>query len=70
MIRSKVYCEATFLLATARKMGIAVGVNGNQVVTVSTTRVPLATITALERVLAARRREVIAIIEQEAGGRA
>jgi len=67
--RARNLAVARFLLAAADDLGVRVGTNGDDLVTVTTTRVPVATITALERELVKPKRAVIAAIMLENAAR-
>jgi len=61
--------RAAFILREAAAAGIKIGTDGVEVITVSSSRVPLATITALEAELVKNKLAVIALIERENAGR-
>jgi hypothetical protein len=62
--RRRATTVAAFLLETATELGVSVGYSGDEIATLSTTRVPLATITALERALNENKRAIIDILQQ------
>ena len=62
---AKARAVAAFLLDAADSLNVKVGTDGISVITVSTSRVPVATVTALERELVKPKRAVIAAIMLE-----
>ena len=66
---AKARAVAAFLLDAADSLNVTVGTDGISVITVSTSRVPVATVTALERELVKNKRAVIALIESENAAR-
>ena len=66
---AKARAVAAFLLDAADSLNVKVGTDGISVITVSTSRVPVATVTALERELVKNKRAVIALIESENAAR-
>jgi hypothetical protein len=56
---------AAFLLSEAKNLGVRVGTDGENLVTVTTRRIPAATIIALEHELVRHKQAVIAAIVAE-----